>query len=428
MAAPAHIRITYGALATTLTPALRLWLERRATRGKEDPFRLRERFGHASQPRPEGMLVWLHAASVGELQSVLVLMCELLAQRTDLSLLITTGTVTSAALMAQQNLPRTIHQFVPIDTPQAVSRFLDHWHPNAALWVESELWPNLIWQAQAHRIPMLLVNARMSEKSLNGWQRWPRTVRSMLSGFAAIYAGSAPDAERLRALGATQVQDVGNLKYDADPLPVDAKLVGELAAACAGRRVLVAASTHADEEQMLAETHAHVAQQFPTLLTIIIPRHAVRGDAIAADLRARGHTVAQRSKGEAILPTTTIYLADTMGELGSFYQQAELVFMGGSLIAHGGQNPLEAARAAKPILTGPHTHNFAAIVHHLMQHDAIRIVLNVPLLTTEIIHLLSEPDACAQLARRAQKTVQEARGASHHIRDHTMQLLQGSAV
>lgn len=424
MVGVAHIRAAYSLFGTAITPALSVWLKRRAGRGKEDPFRMGERFGHASRPRPEGTLVWLHAASVGETQSVLTLVRALLQNHPAITLLITTGTVTSAALVAQQNLPRVIHQFIPVDTPAAVQHFLQHWRPDLALWVESEFWPQLLWQAQKRRIPMLLINARISARTHLRWKKWPRVIRSVLTGFTTIYAGSSEDAARLHDLGACEVQDVGNLKYDAAPLPVDARLMDELARITADRPVLVAASTHANEEQIVAEAHLLIAQQFPALLTIIVPRHATRGDAIAADLRARGIRLSQRSKSEAISDSTAIYLADTMGELGSFYRLADVVFMGGSLIAHGGQNPLEAARLGNALLTGPYTHNFAAIIERFIATDAMRVVNDKQDLARDVALLLDDDLARLSMAERASQVVEEARGASAIILQQCAELLE----
>lgn len=424
----AFIRSAYSILGTSLTPALTLWLERRARRGKEDPFRMGERFGYASLPRPEGTLVWLHAASVGEAQSVLTLVRALLAQHAFLSVLITTGTVTSAALIAQQHLPRVVHQFVPIDTPASVRRFLNHWRPDMALWVESEFWPQLLWQLQARHIPALLINARISQKTFEGWKRWPRTIHSLLQSFTSIYAGSAEDANRLRALGAHDVREAGNLKFDAAPLPVDNKLLDELRRQTNGRHVLVAASTHANEEHYVAQAHTHAAQQFPQLLTIIVPRHATRGDSIAADLRAKGYVLAQRSKSDPISPTTQIYLADSMGELGAFYSIADVVFMGGSLIAHGGQNPLEAARFGKALLTGPHTHNFASIIAAFEAAHAIEVVADKGALAHAIGRLLADDAARQQRADDAAHVVEQHRGASSSILQHCAELLPRSGA
>ena len=408
-------RGAYSLLGTLLTPALHLWLKRRSKRGKEDVARLAERFGRTQAMRPLGTVIWLHAASVGETQSVLTLVRALLAKHADIHILITTGTVTSAALVVQQKLPRTIHQFVPVDTHFAVKRFLTHWHPDLALWVESEFWPQLLWQAQAQHIPMLLINARISQKTYEGWLKWPRTIQSLLHSFCSIYAGSTEDAERLANLGGSDIRDVGNLKYDALPLPVSDTLLNQLSAACINRVVFLAASTHANEEQIIAEEHATIARDVPKLLTIIVPRHAARGNTIAADLKARGVKLAQRSKSEAITDDTAIYLADTMGELGTFYKLAKVVFMGGSLIAHGGQNPLEAARFNNALVTGPHTHNFSAIIERFRAADAIHIVADKTKLAAEVAQLLKNDIVRDAMAKRATHVVEQARGASAAI-------------
>jgi 3-deoxy-D-manno-octulosonic-acid transferase len=423
MAGALLVRTGYTTLGVAITPALKLWLKRRIKRGKEDASRQGERFGFSSIPRPQGTLVWLHAASVGEVQSVLTLVRALLDAQPTIHLLITTGTVTSAALVAQQHLARTFHQFVPVDTYPAVRRFLQHWRPDIAVWVESEFWPQLLWQVQAQHVPMLLVNARISQKTYENWQQWPATIRSMLHGFCGIYAGSTEDATRLRALGASDVQDVGNLKFDAAPLAHDEAMLQKLLQQSHGRPIFLAASTHANEEHMIAETHRDVAQQFPTLLTIIVPRHAARGASIAADLRGMGYTLAQRSAGEMLTANTDIYLADTMGELGLFYRAATIVFMGGSLIAHGGQNPLEAARLDNAILTGPHTHNFSAIIARFVAVDAIQVVANANALAEALKAMLADVKARNILANNAMHLVEQSRGASSIILQKLSELI-----
>lgn len=405
----------YSALGTAITPLLRGWLKRRAKRGKEDVARMGERFGHASKARPEGKLIWLHAASVGEVQSMLTLVRKLLAAEPNASMLITSGTVTSAALVAQQNLARTIHQYVPVDTYASVKRFLAHWHPDVALWVESEFWPQLILQAKRRNIPMLLVNARLSSKSFEGWKRWRRFIKRILDAFTAIYAGSGDDAARLRALGATNVIEAGNVKFDAEPLPVNTAALSALSPQIGERPLWLAASTHGNEEHRIAQAHRQIAQQFPDLLTVIVPRHAARGDLIAHELRQQGFAVVQRSKGEAIDAAVQIYLADTMGELGSFYHLAPIVFVGGSLIAHGGHNPLEPARQNCAILSGRHVHNFADIVKQMQEAQAIRLVADTDELARAVTALLHDPNMVLDAARSAHAIVAGARGASETI-------------
>ncbi len=405
----------YSAAGYALTPLLRGWLKRRTKRGKEDANRLRERFGHAAIARPEGRLIWLHAASVGEVQSMLTLVRKLLAAQPQAHMLITTGTVTSAALVAQQQLPRTIHQFIPVDTPASVKRFLAHWHPDLALWVESEFWPQLILRARKRGIPMLLVNARLSAKSFQGWKRWPSFARELLNSFTALYAGSSEDAARLRALGAQNVIEAGNVKFDAEPLPINTAMLEQLALQVGDRPLWLAASTHGNEEQMIASAHRHVAQQFPNLLTIIVPRHAARGDAIASELCSNGFKAVQRSKGEAIDDSVQLYLADTMGELGTFYHLAPIVFVGGSLIAHGGHNPLEPARQQCAIISGRHVHNFNDIVKQMQEAHAIRLVADTEELGRAVTSLLADPNLILADAKAAFEVVNASRGATATI-------------
>lgn len=420
------IRLFYSFVGIVLSPLVRLWLLRRVVQGKELRARLNERLGYIRIARPEGTLVWLHAASVGEAQSVLTLAQAMLDAHAAVTLLITTGTVTSARMVAAQALPRTIHQFVPVDTYFAVHRFLRHWQPNVALWVESEFWPQLLWQLRDRHIPTLLINARISERTASNWRRWPRTIRSIMAVFSAIYAGSATDAERLRALGATHVHTVGNLKYDAAPLPVDDIALAQMKHAISRRPVWLAASTHDDEELRIAAVHASLAAAFPDILTIIVPRHATRGDAIAAMLRDRGVSISRRSKHEGLGDSTGIYLADTMGELGLFYRLCKVVFIGGSLVAHGGHNPLEPARLGCAIITGPHTHNFAEMVMALNAAGAIATVQNETELLQTVAALLRDEKRCKTLAENARELVESARGASAVILQHIDQLVRSA--
>jgi 3-deoxy-D-manno-octulosonic-acid transferase len=408
-------RVLYTLVGIFITPLLHVWLRRRARRGKELQTRLAERFGHPSLPRPMGKLIWLHAASVGEAQSVLTLAQSLLLRQPSVQLLITTGTVTSAALIAAQALPRTQHQFIPVDTAFAVRRFLAHWRPDLVLWVESEFWPQLLWQIQDRAIPALLINARISESTAKNWQRTPRSIASLLATFSAIYAGSSGDAERLRSLGAKNVRDAGNLKYDADPLPCDDAQLAILRDEISARPAWLAASTHANEEEHVAMIHAALVQQFPDLLTIIVPRHAVRGDEIAAMIRSHNIVLSQRSKNEAIASDTGIYLADTMGELGLFFRLSPVVFLGGSLIPHGGHNPLEPARLGCAVITGPHTHNFDEIMQKMLQAHVIHVAANSDALAPQISVLLSDAAQRETLGERARAFVEKSSGASEII-------------
>ncbi|MFN4283018.1 MAG: 3-deoxy-D-manno-octulosonic acid transferase [Alphaproteobacteria bacterium] len=384
-------------------PAVTLYLKRRLARGKEDPARFAERFGQPGQPRPAGPLVWLHAASIGEAFSALRLIETLLAERPALSILVTTGTVSSAQLLAGRLPPRAIHQYVPVDRMAWVRRFLDHWRPDAALWLESEIWPNLIGETMARGVPMVLINARMSPKSFAGWRRWPSVARGLFAGFARCLAQSEADAERLRALGAADVRVVGNLKNAAEPLPAAPDALASLRAMIAGRPAWIAASTHDGEETLVAEAHQRLAAARPDLLTILAPRHPPRGPAIAAALAAQGLKTARRSLNETVAPDTAIYLADTLGELGLLYRAAPVAFVGGSLAPRGGQNMLEPARLDCAIVVGPHTENFATISADMDAAGAWLRVSDAASLAEAVARLLGDSALRERLIMSAQR-------------------------
>lgn len=389
----------WAAATTVAAPALRLMLRARQARGKEIAGRLAERRGIDATPRPPGRLIWLHAASVGETMSILPVL-PLLAERA--TVLLTTGTATSAKLLAQRLdatlLSRVLHRFVPLDVPAWVARFLDHWRPDAAGFVESELWPNLLAGCRSRRIPMMLVNARLSERSLSRWRRAPGLARQLLGGFAAIQPRSETDAARLRSLGCAGLAEPGDLKLAADPLPVDAQELQRLHAVLAGRPVWLAASTHPGEEDVVIAAHQALARDHPGLLTIIVPRHPERGREVAS--------AACRSRGEGP-PDEGVWIADTLGEMGLWYRLAPLALVGRSLIAPGGgQNPLEPARLACAIAVGPHTANFTDHVALLRDAGALTVVASAEELTHWAGGLLSDPDRCAAIGKAGQVAVQ----------------------
>ena len=356
-------RALWRGIGHLLTPAVRLWLQRRVGQGKENAARLGERFGQAARPRPAGPLVWCHGASVGEAQALLPLLQHLHKVRPDLTLLLTTGTVTSAALVEQRAIDGVIHQFIPVDLPDAVDGFLDHWRPDLVLWSESDFWPGILAELRQRNIPALLVNARLSERSAVRWLLAPNTARWLLAAFDTIYAQTGGDAERLLRLGARKVIEAGNLKQAAPPLPADEAALSDWRARLAeplptGRPLWLAASTHPGEEVQIAAAHRLLKPRLPGLLTMIVPRHPDRGAALRQELAAPDLQVALRSAGAMPDNGTDLYIADTMGELGLWYRLSPVVMMGGSLIPHGGQNPLEPARLGCAVLFGPQMFNF----------------------------------------------------------------------
>jgi 3-deoxy-D-manno-octulosonic-acid transferase len=347
-------RLATGAIAPFI-PAL---LNHRARKGKEDRARLGERLGRTKTPRPEGALIWLHGASVGETLSMLPLVERLKAERPNATLLVSSGTATSAALLAERLPKGAIHQYLPVDTPGAAKRFLDHWRPDLVVFVESELWPNLLLGAKARGARLALVSARITEHSARGWKRFGGLARTLLGAFDLILPQDGLSGERLKAIGG-RVDGYANLKLTGAALAFDAGELAALQAAVGGRQVVLAASTHPHEE-LLISSAVKVGGREPLL--VIVPRHPVRGPALAETLRAAGKRLAQRSAGEPLTPETEIYLADTLGELGLFFALADLVVMGGSFYPDiGGHNPLEPARLGKPVVYGDHVFNWVDV-------------------------------------------------------------------
>ena len=347
------MKLSLYRMGTTLGgPLIRLYLNMRLKRGKEDPARFKERLGHASIPRPEGKVVWMHCASVGESLSVLALIDCILADHPGWSVLMTTGTVTSAKLMAERLPQGAMHQYVPVDRVSYVRRFLQHWRPDLALWVESEFWPNLVTETYAQDVPMIVLNGRMSEKSFKGWQKNSAMMGRILSAFTLVLAQSEKDGERFHTLGAKNVNTVGNLKFSAKPLPVMEAALAELKNVVGTRPVWLASSTHNGEEAICGRVHKMLKASNSSVLTIIAPRHPERGEAVSTELQAHGLNVARRAIGDAITDKTDIYVADTLGELGLFYRLSDIVFMGKTLAGGGGQNPIEPAALSCALIFG----------------------------------------------------------------------------
>lgn len=391
----------YRGLTTLCGPLIEWHLARRRAKGKEDRTRFPERQGIATRARPDGTLLWLHAASVGESLSMQVVIERLLAERPGLFILVTTGTVTSADLMTERLGGRAFHQYQAVDRPLWVRRFLNHWRPDLVLWTESEFWPNSIAEIGERGIPLILLNGRISDGSFRQWQRFPGLIGRMLGAFTLCLGQTEADRDRLARLGASHAECLGNLKLAAPPLPAPADELERLSAATAGRPVWVAASTHNGEEAMAARIHRRLAASLPGLLTIIVPRHSKRGPDLATELASPGVTLARRGAGAALDRETGLYLADTMGELGLFYRLADVVFMGKSLVPLGGQNPLEAARLDCAVLFGPHMGNFSEIAARMLAVEAAREVADEAALEEALHDLLTEPSRRARLSEAA---------------------------
>lgn len=387
----------YRAIGNLCTPLIRWQIQRRLRRGKEHTERWSERLGIASAARPEGRLVWLHGASVGEAMSSLILIRRLIADTPHLRVLVTTGTLTSAALMAERLPTGVVHQFLPVDTSAPVRRFLDHWRPDLVLWFESELWPVTLTETARRGTPIILINGRLSQRSFERWRRLSGLGRALLSRFSLLLAQSDQDGARFTALGAQTVRAVGNLKKAADKLPYDEAELAELNTLCRDRPIWLAASTHPGEEVIVAALHDSLASKYPRLLTVLVPRHPARGPAIADEL-AGGRVVRLRSQGEALPESAGIYVADTLGELGLWYRLIEVVVIGGSLGETGGHNPLEPAQLGCAIILGPDMRNFASVADELIEAKAAIQLTGLEMLEPELDRLLGDAPARRRIA------------------------------
>jgi 3-deoxy-D-manno-octulosonic-acid transferase len=405
---PMTLRV-YRKLSFAMMPLAPALIKRRLKLGKEDPARVSERRGMSADTRPSGPLVWIHGASVGEVLAAAALTEKL--RELNLRILMTSGTVTSAAIVAKRFPPDVIHQYVPYDSPRYVARFLDHWRPSLALFIESDLWPNLILSSAARRLPMVLINGRMSHRSFPRWRRVSNTISALLGRFDVCLAQSQVDADRFAALGGRNVVTTGNLKLDLPAPPADAGKLEKLMAVTRGRPIVVAASTHPGEEELLVGAHRTLAGFFPQLLTVIVPRHPNRGDLIARTIATTGSNVALRSREELPTAVTDIYVADTMGELGLFYRLAPIVFMGGSLVAHGGQNPIEAVKLGASIVHGPHVFNFTDVYEALDAAGGARRADSQEALVKQLGQLLADPAAREAALAASERVVEQLGGA-----------------
>jgi 3-deoxy-D-manno-octulosonic-acid transferase len=414
----------YRYATIALSPLAPFLLRERRRRGKEDAARIGERLGHTNAARPDGRLIWVHGASVGECLAALPLI-DVLLKTPGRHVLLTSGTLTSAKLMAERLPENAIHQFVPVDTPASIARFLDHWRPDAALFVDSEFWPNMIRDAAARGIPLALINGRMSERSFINWSYAPQSAAALLTRFLVCLAQDQETAERLRLLGAKNVDVTGSLKADAPPLPAQAEKLDALRAAIGARPVWLAASTHPGEDETILPAHDALRRDYPDLLTIIVPRHPGRGGEIAMLCGAR--SVMQRSHGGLPARETAIYVGDTLGELGIFFRAVNFAFIGGSLIPHGGQNPLEPARLHCAVMAGPHTENFTPAYDAIFAAQGLGRVKSCAEIAALAHRFLSNPDEAHTIGESASRAAAALGGAMEKTREAIEALLEKHA-
>jgi 3-deoxy-D-manno-octulosonic-acid transferase len=392
----------YLLLSDTLSGVANQKLKARLKAGKEDPNRINERRGQSPNIRPEGEVIWFHAASVGESIALLGLIENIVEERPLTNILITTGTTASANLINTRLPKKTIHQYVPLDVGKFVCNFLDHWRPNLAVFTESELWPCLIATAHARKVPLILINARISRKSFSKWKWLKGLVSSILSKFDIILCQDENTAKFIRKLSKSKIDPkvVGSLKESAPPLPFSEEDRSVISNQIGSRPIWLAASTHEREELMMAKAHEYARRFSRRLLLIIVPRHPNRGKKICSDLRNLGWQVSLRSGGEKINNYTEIYIADTFGEMGLWYRISSISFLGGSMTEVGGHNPFEPATLGSAILHGPHVWSAAEAYEELGKVKASLQVKNPEELSQAIVDLLN-PDTNASMAKSA---------------------------
>lgn len=384
------------------------FLAYRSWKGKEDRLRRSERLGYASQPRPRGPLVWAHSASVGETLALIPLLREL--GRRDIHVLLTTGTVTSAELVKNRLGDQVIHQYVPLDLKFSMKRFISYWRPDACITAESEIWPTTLLELHRRKIPQITVNARISDRSFERWQRHDTIAEALFGKMSLVVAQSDLDAERFRDLGAWPVLVSGNLKGDTDPPPCDPAALQRYREEIGERKTWAAISTFEGEEKAAAGIHKALKPRNGQL-TIIVPRHPERSDAIEDMLKAQGLVVARRSRNDPLTPETDIFLGDSMGEMGLYLRLTELAFVGRSLTREGGQNPLEPAMLGCAVLSGSHVQNFRDAYANLARKGGARLIRDVEMLAKAVHYLLSNDVARRKMIDAGQETIKEMRGA-----------------
>ncbi len=405
------MRSLYTGLLYLLLPLALLRLYWRGRRDTGHRQRWRERLGFVPTLSPGGL--WVHAVSVGETRAALPLIRALLDRYPDLPLLVTTTTLTGSRQVREALGERVHHVYAPYDLPGATRRFLQRARPRLAVIMETELWPNLLRQCATAGIPVLLANARLSERSARGYGRIRGLTAALLRDVTLIAAQADADAARFRALGAPRVEVAGNLKYDlalpADLLERGRRLRRDLLGD--QRLVWIAASTHAGEDEPILEAFARLRARWPALLLLLVPRHPERFDSVAALCRQRGFAVARRSGRNVCTPDSAVFLGDSMGELLLLYAAADLAFVGGSLVATGGHNVLEPALLGLPVLFGPHMFNFTEAGERLLEAEAAWRVADAGELAAAADRLLSDSELRQIAGQRGQAVVERHRGA-----------------
>ncbi|MDO8825825.1 lipid IV(A) 3-deoxy-D-manno-octulosonic acid transferase [Methylophaga sp.] len=379
--------------------------------------RWNERFGFIAPRKSEQKLIWVHAVSVGEAEACRPLVEGLQQRYPAHKILITTMTPTGSARVKTLFAEKVLHVYLPYDLPFAVKRFLKAMRPQFGIIMETELWPNLIMQCAKQSIPIVIANARLSARSARGYQKFSQLSRQMLQSLPLIATQTHSDRERFLQLGASKekVHVVGNLKYEIT-LPASAIERAESIRALWGNRpVFIAASTHEGEEEQIIDAARKIRSQFRDLLLIIVPRHPERFDRVAALCRRAGLNTLRRSEGKPCNSQVQAMVVDTMGELSIFYGTADVAFVGGSLVAHGGHNLLEPAALSRPVITGPHYFNFLEVTKQFLEHNAAIEVKNPEQLADAVIDLLNAPQHRAEMGDAGRQLIEQSKGASQRL-------------
>ncbi|MEP7455910.1 lipid IV(A) 3-deoxy-D-manno-octulosonic acid transferase [Phyllobacterium sp. SB3] len=400
---------TYRWAGAIIFPVVGAYVAFRASKGKEERGRQGERYGVASVARPSGPLVWVHAASVGETSAVTPLVEAIVEM--GIHVVLTTGTVTSAKMVQDRLGDRVIHQYVPLDLKPAVDRFLTHWQPDLAVICESEIWPMTILELGTRRVPQVLVNGRLSDRSFTAWHKRASIAEALFENLAHVVAQSDVDGERFRTLGARPVTVSGNLKVDTAIPPVDNSQLATLQGMIGSRKTWAAISTHQGEEEIVSQVHQMLKARHRDLLTILVPRHPDRAAEVAAQIEAMGMKVALRSRNDPIEPETDIFIGDTIGDMGLYLRMAEIAFVGRSLTAQGGQNPLEPAMLKSAILSGRNVQNFRDSYQRLIKNGAAKLVRDKDMLAGAVNYLFNNPAERQVMIDAGLKTVEDMRGS-----------------
>jgi len=398
---------TYLFVSDVCAPIGRMIARSRVQSGKEDPDRVNERFGIASQYRPKGQVIWLHAASVGESLSILALIKELRQLYPEATILLTTGTVSSARVLNAYLEEKIIHQYNPYDVGPWVRKFLVHWQPTVAILVESELWPSLMTETRKASIPLLLINGRFSSKSIKFWQKHSGTAHTLLNKIDYITVQTQNTLNELVNLGysQSQIEVIDTLKQSAAPLPYSQSDLRTIQSLLKDKIVWIAASTHLGEDELILEVFRSLLQKFPQLFLVIVPRHPERGVSVLERVIQFGFKAKLRSQSNLPSQDETIFVSDTLGELGIWYRLGQFAFIGGSLVSVGGHNPYEPALLGCPIIHGPHTFNFVGAYQRLMANKGSLLVEDTDQLEKAIEVVIAE--SCQEKLRtNAQKIVQ----------------------